>query len=83
MNLKMNYKEHEMKSQLNKPVTSDVARDAVMRSRQDRRDSMVFDRGKTSWRESWNWKGVRIRKGKERSFDRFETSSGKEYPWNQ
>ena len=46
MNLKMNYKEHEMKSQLNKPVTSDVARDAVMRSRQVQRGSWNFDQGK-------------------------------------
>ena len=42
----MNNKEQEMRSQLNKIVTSDVVGDAVIRSRQDRGDSMVFDRGK-------------------------------------
>jgi len=46
MNSKMNSKEQEMKSQLNKRVTNDAVGDAMMRSRQDQGDSMVFDRGK-------------------------------------
>ena len=45
-NSKMNYKEQEMKSQLNKRVTSDVVGDAVIRSRQAQRGSWNFDRGK-------------------------------------
>ena len=68
----MIYKEQGMKSQRNKRVTSDVARDAVMRSRQVQRRSFTFDRGKTP-DESWNRKGVRIRKGEERSLDCCET----------
>ena len=46
MNSKMNSKEQEMKSQLNKRVTSDVAGNAVMRSRQVQRGSWNFDQGK-------------------------------------